>query len=142
MGAGTSAAAVVAAWVAVGGSSGAREIARGRDVYAGYCATCHGVALEGQPNWQTTRVPNGRLPAPPHDATGHTWHHADQDLFRIVKEGIEAIVPGYETDMPIFGGILSDEEINAVLAFIKSTWPEEQREFQANRTTARAVEGG
>lgn len=36
---------------------------------------------------------------------------------------------GYESDMPAFGGILSDDEIRAVLAFIKSTWPEEEAGF-------------
>ncbi len=32
----------------------------------------------------------------------HTWHHSDDQLFRIVKEGLASIVPGYETDMLTF----------------------------------------
>ena len=75
------------------------------------------------------RLPNGRMPAPPHDASGHTWHHSDQELFLITKEGLAAVVPGYESDMPAFGDRLSDEEIRVVLAFIKSTWPERERNF-------------
>ena len=74
------------------------------------------------------------MPAPPHDETGHTWHHSDQDLFAITKGGVEAVVPDYESDMPAFDGILSDEEIEAVLGYIKSTWPERQRAFQAEIT--------
>jgi mono/diheme cytochrome c family protein len=79
------------------------------------------------------RLPNGRLPAPPHDATGHTWHHSDAQLFRIVRDGLSAIVPGYETDMPAFAGVITDEEIRAVLEFIKSRWPERERAYQQTR---------
>ena len=45
--------------------------ALGQKVYAAQCAACHGARLEGQPNWRV-RGPDGRLPAPPHDASGHT----------------------------------------------------------------------
>jgi mono/diheme cytochrome c family protein len=109
------------------------QIALGQDVYAQNCASCHGANLEGQPNWKR-RLENGRMPAPPHDESGHTWHHSDQDLFAITKLGVGGVVAGYESDMLAFGDILSDEEIAAVLAFIKSTWPERQREVQAQIT--------
>ncbi|CAO3408218.1 Cytochrome c family protein [Azospirillum largimobile] len=96
-------------------------------MYAEQCASCHGARLEGQPNWQS-RKPDGRLPAPPHDASGHTWHHPDADLFKITKQGIAAFAPpDYSSDMPAFGNSLSDADIWAVLAFIKSSWPEEIR---------------
>jgi len=75
-------------------------------------------------------LPNGRLPAPPHDATGHTWHHPDKQLFEMVKNGAAGIVPGYETDMPAYKGVLSDTEIWAILSFIESTWPGEIRTRQ------------
>jgi mono/diheme cytochrome c family protein len=97
-------------------------VARGKAVYAQQCASCHGANLEGQPNWRE-RLPSGRLPAPPHDASGHTWHHSDTELFAMVKNGIPEIVPGYETDMPKYSGVLSDSDIWAVLSFIESTWP-------------------
>lgn len=109
------------------------RIAQGAALYAENCASCHGANLEGQPDWRR-RNENGRMPAPPHDASGHTWHHADRQLFTITKLGVGAIVPGYESDMPAFKGILSDSEIAAILAFIKSTWPERQRGFQAEVT--------
>jgi mono/diheme cytochrome c family protein len=105
-------------------------IAQGRQVYEAHCAACHGAELQGQPDWQNP-LPSGRLPAPPHDASGHTWHHSDAVLFRIVKEGTAAVVGGgYESDMPGFGDVLSDAEIDAVLAYIKSTWPERERSYQ------------
>lgn len=108
-------------------------IAQGRALYAEHCAACHGAELEGQPKWQES-LPGGRMPAPPHDATGHTWHHSDWELFLITKRGMSAVVPGYESDMPAFEGILSDEEVRAVLTYIKSTWPSREREYQEGRS--------
>jgi len=106
------------------------QVALGREVYAARCAMCHGVNLEGEQNWMQ-RKPDGRLPAPPHDASGHTWHHPDAQLFAMVKNGLEPYAPpGYQSDMPAFGSTLSDDEIRAVLAFIKSSWPDEIRERQ------------
>jgi mono/diheme cytochrome c family protein len=130
-------AVAVALWMQVGTRAGradpedAAQVARGRAVYAAECASCHGAKLEGQPDWRM-RLPNGRLPAPPHDASGHTWHHPDRVLFEITREGIAAHAPaGYESDMPAFGPRLSDAEIWAALAYIKSRWPPEIRERQA-----------
>lgn len=123
----------------MGETVGPATIELGQEVYAESCASCHGADLEGQPDWRR-RLDDGRMPAPPHDETGHTWHHADGQLFTITKNGVGAVVPGYESDMPAFEGILSDAEIIAVLAYIKSTWPERQRAFQAE-VTANAEEG-
>jgi mono/diheme cytochrome c family protein len=107
------------------------QVARGRLVYDNHCASCHGRDLEGQPRWRE-RLPNGRLPAPPHDESGHTWHHPDRVLFEITRDGVAAHAPkGYESDMPGFGTALSDAEIWAVLAYIKSRWPQEIRDRQA-----------
>lgn len=119
------------AWPFGAGSGDAATISRGKQFYADYCAGCHGANLEGQPDWKMP-LPSGRMPAPPHDASGHTWHHPDDVLFRIVKEGPAAVIgDGYESDMPGFGNILTDDEIRAILAFIKSTWPERERAHQA-----------
>ena len=111
------------------------EASEGRALYTTNCASCHGANLEGQPDWMK-RLPNGRLPAPPHDETGHTWHHSDEQLFTIVKFGLAAIAPGYDSDMPAFESVLSDEQITAVFDYIKSTWPERAREYQQARSEA------
>lgn len=108
----------------------------GREIYAQRCASCHGVKLEGQPHWQDP-LSNGLMPAPPHNATGHTWHHSDEELFTITRDGMAAVVPNYRSAMPAFGRLLSDREIHAVLSFIKSTWPQKEREYQAARTRGR-----
>jgi mono/diheme cytochrome c family protein len=112
-----------------GGASPALQVERialGRTLYADNCASCHGVDLEGQPDWKSPGS-NGRLPAPPHDASGHTWHHSDEQLFAITKFGTAALVGnGYESDMIGFGESLGDDDIRAVLDYIKSTWPERE----------------
>lgn len=108
-------------------------LALGKEVYQSACASCHGIELEGQPDWRRA-LPDGRMPAPPHDASGHTWHHSDEVLFNLTKFGLQAYVSeSYQSDMPAFEGILSDDEISAVIEYIKSTWPEEIRRSQASR---------
>jgi mono/diheme cytochrome c family protein len=97
--------------------------ALGAQVYAQHCVACHGPKLEGQLAWRK-RLANGRLPAPPHDESGHTWHHPDHVLFALTRNGV---VPpyaprNYASDMPAFAGTLSDDEIWAVLAYLKSHW--------------------
>lgn len=104
-----------------------RLVARGERLYAEHCAACHGANLEGQPDWRTPK-PDGRLPAPPHDAGGHTWHHPDRLLIELTRRGSAAVIGrGYESDMPGFAGTLDDAEIVAVLSFIKSRWPADIR---------------
>jgi mono/diheme cytochrome c family protein len=102
----------------------ANVLATGRQLYAAHCAACHGAQLQGQPHWRE-RDANGRLPAPPHDASGHTWHHPDQVLFDITKYGVAraANLQGYDSAMPAFEGVLTDAQIVAVLGWIRSTWP-------------------
>lgn len=102
-------------------------VAQGRSVYAENCASCHGQDLEGQENWRS-RDADGLLPAPPHDETGHTWHHPDKVLFAITKYGPTKLSDGeYESRMPGYDGVLTDQEIIAALSYIKSTWPAEIR---------------
>ena len=135
--------AIFSVFAIASGASGAQseadpdnpaEVALGEKIYAEHCASCHGKNLEGEPNWRQ-RKPDGRNPAPPHDYHGHTWRHAEDELFGMVKQGFAAYAPpGYPTDMMGFANVLSDDEIWAVLAFIKSKWPPEFREYQAKIT--------
>ncbi|WP_170387872.1 c-type cytochrome [Ruegeria atlantica] len=122
------------------------DVEEGALLYAEFCASCHGDELEGQPNW---RAPNedGTLPAPPHDETGHTWHHGDALLFDYTKQGGEAAleargVSDFASGMPGFSDSLSDQQIWNILAYIKSTWPERIREMQAVRTESEQMQGG
>lgn len=106
-------------------------VAQGQHIYLAQCASCHGANLEGQPNWQQ-ELPTGGRPAPPHDATGHTWHHPDVLLFDIIKRGGQVSMPAAgKNNMPAFASVLSDADIWAVLAYIKSTWPADIQAAQA-----------
>lgn len=114
-----------------------RDIARGAEVYTEHCAACHGAALQGQPDWQVP-LADGSLPAPPHDDTGHTWHHSNVQNFDYVKHGGAAIVKrlgikNFNSAMPGFGEALSDEDIWNVLAYIRSEWPEEIQDLHTSR---------
>ncbi|MGE5517301.1 MAG: c-type cytochrome [Bacteroidota bacterium] len=107
-----------------------KQVARGAELYAGHCAECHGGNLQGEPNWQI-RKPSGELPAPPHDVSGHTWHHSDEQLFAMTKYGMTRFAPpDYKSAMPAFVGKLSDGDIRAVIAYIKASWPEDIRRRQ------------
>ena len=123
----------------------AADIAQGEDLYREYCAACHGADLEGQPDWRSTG-PDGVLPAPPHDETGHTWHHPDGVLFDYTKLGGKAALAlqgvEFESGMPGFGDQLSDAEIWNIIAYIQSTWPERQRAIQAERSADQRQQEG
>lgn len=130
---------LIAALVASGAMADDHDT--GRLLYADHCAACHGVALEGAPDWRRPG-PDGLYPAPPHDETGHTWHHGDGMLSDYVQRGGQAVLDdlgvSFTSGMPGFGDILSNDEIEAILAYIRSTWPAHIQEIQAART---AVEG-
>ncbi len=112
------------------GESVPAEVAEGRQVYEQYCAACHGRQGEGADEWKKPGK-NGEMPPPPHDETGHTWRHSDAMLFRMIAEGWRH--PFNKTDrltMPAFGESLTDQEIGAVIEYLKTLWTNEQREYQ------------
>ena len=118
----------------------AQIVALGATIYQEHCAACHGANLEGEiPDWRSPG-PDGLLPAPPHDETGHTWHHPDQVLFDITRLGVAraANLQNHQSAMPAYEGVLTDDDIIAVLSFIKSTWPADirQRHDELNRVYA------
>lgn len=105
------------------------QLSLGKQVYEQQCLSCHGVQGIGQyPQAPNQKDAQGLLGAPPHDSTGHTWHHPDGLLFSITKNG--QVAPGFVT-MPAFGEKLKDEEIWAVLSYIKTWWTPEQVRQQA-----------
>ncbi len=116
-------------------------VSAGKELYATNCASCHGEALQGATNWRSPD-PDGLMPAPPHDKSGHTWHHTDDVLFEITKYGLAKIIgqKDYKTNMPVYDGVLSDQEVIAVLSYIKSRWPENirDRHDQMNAQNAEA----
>jgi len=109
-----------------------------RSAPAKHCASCHGVNLEGQANWRKQNT-DGTPKAPPHDDTGHTWHHDDTMLFNYTKLGGKALmaqsgISNFVSGMPGFSETLTDEQIHQVLAFIKSRWSAKSRKVQRERS--------
>jgi len=102
------------------------RVAHGASLYRQYCAGCHGANLEGVPDWKR-RLPDGSLPPPPHDSSGHTWHHSDSLLLSIIANGGD---PADNSKMPAFKDKLHDDQIVAILEFLKSKWGAQEREFQ------------
>ena len=103
---------------------------RGKVNYVTHCSACHGVSGEGQPNWLIPG-PDGTLLAPPHDNTGHTWHHGDGYLFAVTKRGGSPfMMPGQPSGMPGFDAAMTDGEIVEVIEYIKGFWGADEREFQ------------
>ena len=99
--------------------------ADGEVLYQAHCAVCHGSNLEGAADWMISDD-QGRLPPPPMDSSGHTWHHSDQLLTDIVLNGS----PDPESAMRGFEDRLSDGDIAAILAFFKTRWGTDERQFQ------------
>ncbi|MBW3620768.1 MAG: cytochrome c [Actinobacteria bacterium] len=101
-------------------------IARGQEIYEASCVGCHGGPTGGEIN----EIP------PRHNAEGHTWHHGDCILEEIIRDGPEPRPEAPEDfpTMPAFADELRDDDIAAVLAYIRTWWTEEQREFQDERT--------
>ena len=114
-----------------------RDLVNGQRHYEQHCGSCHGMNLEGQPDWQSPG-PDGVLPAPPHDVTGHTWHHDNQMLFNYTKYGGMAYfatlgLTDIKSGMEGFGHALTNDEIWDILAYIRSTWPARVQQIQDSR---------
>lgn len=106
----------------------------GRKVYQQYCASCHGINGEGAPNWQE-RDARGELPAPPHNAQGHTWRHSDVMLYQMISKGLrDPFNKTTRLTMPPFASVLSSEQIHAVIEYLKTLWTPEERQFQAEES--------
>jgi S-disulfanyl-L-cysteine oxidoreductase SoxD len=106
-------------------------VAEGRLLYLRACSNCHGVRLQGQLLWEARDQFFGRR-APPHDQSGHTWQHSDEELFHITKFGrFSTTPPDVKSYMPAYAPFLSDDQILSVIAYIKATWPLGLRVSQA-----------
>ncbi|MEX2624240.1 MAG: cytochrome c [Acidimicrobiia bacterium] len=111
------------------GTADEAVLERGGDLYQQNCAQCHGTDLSGDPDWKTPNE-DGSYPPPPHDSSGHTWHHPDRILLEIIRDGSD--FP--QSRMPAFGDRLDDDDIEAILEFIKSNWGPQEREYQEQAT--------
>jgi mono/diheme cytochrome c family protein len=98
----------------------AATLATGEKIYRENCVKCHGNNAEGDPQWRKVG-PDGRYPPPPLNGTGHSWHHSRAVLRDIIKNGS----PTGQGNMPAWGGKLSDAQIEALVSYIQSLWPDD-----------------
>ena len=98
----------------------AEQIKRGRQLYLKNCTVCHGIYAEGATDWQQ-RNADGTFPAPPLNGTGHAWHHPHKALVDTIKHGTIRL----DGNMPPWKDRLSDQEINDIIIWFQSKWPDE-----------------
>jgi len=104
------------------------QVATGETLFRQNCAVCHGQNAEATPDWKKTDA-NGNYPPPPLNGTAHAWHH-DMDLLRrTIREG-GAKLGG---QMPGFEGQINTEEIDSIIAFFQSKWPDDIYQRWAGR---------
>ena len=95
------------------------QVSRGGKLFQANCAECHGAGAEGDPNWRQ-RDADEIFPAPPLNGTGHAWHHPQKMLHHVIKNGS----PGGQGKMQAWGGKLSEQEIEDIIAWFKAKWPQ------------------
>ena len=105
------------------------NILKGKKLYNQYCASCHQVNLSGAKNWKGFDE-DGHRKAPPLNGTGHTWHHSDELLHKIIKYGFAKLIKDYQGKMMGFGENINDEGIDNILSYIKSYWKDDIYEYQ------------
>lgn len=107
---------------------------QGKQIYEATCASCHGINGEGQfPDAPLKRDETGRYGAPPHNDSGHTWHHDDDLILQIINEGGMG-EPTQFYPMPTFAETLSTDDKIAVVSYIKTMWSEENQIAQYQMT--------
>jgi len=96
----------------------AQLLARGATLHTISCQPCHG-----------DRHGKGSIGrAHPHNESGHTWHHPDAQLKDWILHGKPG--PGFSV-MPAFT-YFTEDDVEGILAYIKTWWTSEQREMQAD----------
>ena len=104
-------------------------VIKGETLYINNCINCHGVNLQGQKGWENELDSDGHRLSPPLNGTGHTWHHSDELLHRMIKYGFAKLIKNYEGKMMGFGDKISDEGIDNILSYIKSYWKDDIYEY-------------
>jgi mono/diheme cytochrome c family protein len=96
------------------------QVQRGGRIYQQNCAKCHGEQAQGDPNWRH-RDADGMFPPPPLNGSAHSWHHPMVVLKQVITNGS----PNGMGRMPAWGGKLSEQEIEDVIAWFQAKWPDE-----------------
>jgi cytochrome c oxidase cbb3-type subunit III len=88
-------------------------LAKARENYQTYCMKCHGESGKGDGPGAAMLNPK------PRDYTDCKTMQGkkDEELFKVIKDGGDSV--GLSADMQPFGGNLSDDEIHALVKFVR-----------------------
>ena len=98
----------------------ADQVQQGQKLFTENCARCHGANAEATSNWKQTDK-DGKYPPPPLNGTGHAWHHDIAQLQESIREGGKQL----GGTMPPFKDKLTAQQIDQVIAYFQSKWPDE-----------------
>ncbi|MFQ6023847.1 MAG: c-type cytochrome [Acidiferrobacterales bacterium] len=94
-----------------------KAVVLGNKLYEKHCQVCHqkdGVGENPIP-W-SIRNPE-YLTAMPLNETSHAWHHSDEELVKMIREGLRRT-----NRMPAWKSVLSEKEAYDIVSYIKSLW--------------------
>jgi len=94
-----------------------QQLGQGQQLYELHCAVCHGLKLEGQPNWQEGMAANLLL-APALDQNSPSRQYSDEQILQLISQG--GIKPN--TTMLGYKDKLTPTEMAALLGYIKTHW--------------------
>jgi mono/diheme cytochrome c family protein len=92
------------------------SVMRGARLYQEHCALCHGPEAQGHPDWENPQV----AAAPPLNGSGNEWKRKKTDLIAVIKDGAKR---NNEPVMPAWGGRLSNDEVEDIVAWFQALWP-------------------
>ncbi len=90
------------------------DVESGRQLYQQFCTSCHGVS--GQGDGPVGRALNPR-PAD-HTSTARMGQLSDEHVIKVIREGGASV--GKSPMMAPWGGILSEQDIRDVLAYLRT----------------------
>ncbi len=89
----------------------------GKALYEKHCQVCHQKNGVGEtPIPWSIRKP-GYFTAMPLNETSHAWHHTDEQLATMILKGLRRT-----ERMPAFDNVLTKNEVDSIVAYIKSLW--------------------
>lgn len=114
--------------------TGGPDLARGRAVYENVCALCHNNDGTGKPNQAPTFV-------------GSEWVlGSPARLIRIPLSGLAGVImvkgERWELSMPAMGAALSDEDLAAVLTYMRQSWGNKATAITPEQVKAVRAEAG
>jgi mono/diheme cytochrome c family protein len=131
-------AAAVACAAMVVAAPASAQAPDGRALFLANCATCHGVDGRGM---RTPAEVGFDLPMPNFTDCSYATREADGDWSSVIHQGgpIRALV----RIMPAFGDALTDDEIDAIIGYIRTfctdkNWPRGEFNFPAAQITEKA----